>query len=346
VGESLKHLTLEGLTHLVKGWGEPSYTAHQLWRWLYEKGETDPHRMTNLSAKTRYKLAEMGEIPTLRVIQRQVSRDGTVKYVLQGYDGQGFEAVWLPSPSHHTVCISTQIGCPVQCPFCATGQMGWTRNLSVGEIVDQIHVIEKDQQAAVRNIVLMGMGEPLLNYGAVKEAVSIWREVKGLSWKHMTLSTSGYLPGLERLVADRWLVRLALSLHSPINELRDRLVPLNKTYPLESLWPLCRAYTEYAREPVTLEYVLLGGVNDSPALARALVRVASQFASKVNVIPWNPIGRTDFHPPLERDQKRFVDILRQKGIRVTLRKARGVDIDAACGQLLVKREGHDDFGGL
>lgn len=335
---NLKALSYGALQDLVASWGAPSFAARQVWQWLYEKGEHRIERMTNIASPIRLRLTEETVVPVLKIRHHQTSKDGAVKYVMEGYDGQSFESVYLPTSTHNTVCVSTQVGCPVGCPFCATGQMGFRRNLLAAEMVEQVQRIEQDQKAVIRNIVLMGMGEPLLNYDEVAVGVRIWHELKGLSWKRVTLSTSGYLPGMEQLVADRLPVRLALSLHAPVNALRDQLVPLNKKYPLESLWPVCKAYSKYLGEPVTLEYVLLGGVNDTPAMARALVKVASGLACKVNVIPWNPIGQTDYHQPTEGRQRGFVNTLRHKGIQVTVRKERGVEINAACGQLLLKND--------
>ena len=333
----LKALSLDQLGVAVKEWGLPSFTAKQIWRWIYEKGETDINHMTDLSVEARRRLEQEVVIPELAIAQKFSSRDGTVKYLLQGYDGQAFESVYLPtrkeSGEYNTVCVSTQVGCAVKCPFCATGQMGFSRNLRTAEIVDQIHVIEHDQHQVVRNVVLMGMGEPLLNYEETIEAVRIWREVKGLSWKRITLSTSGYLPGLQRLVEEKVPVRLALSLHAPVNALRDILVPLNKKYPLGTLLPLCKAYSEYSGSSVTFEYVLLKDVNDSLEMAEALVKLASQVSCKINIIPWNAVGQTEYQRPGDAQMNAFVSALRQKGVLAHLRRERGSDIQAACGQL-------------
>ena len=327
-------------------WGEKPFHARQLMRWIYQRGVTDFAAMTDLSKSLRERLAAAAVIQLPEVLSRQDSADGTVKWLFASGSGQAVEAVFIPEPDRGTLCISSQVGCALDCAFCATGAQGFNRNLTLAEIVGQVwHANQTlprrdndDADFAVTNVVFMGMGEPLANYRNVVPALRLLISDLGygLSHRRVTVSTSGIVPHVDRL-ADDCNVALAVSLHAPNNALRDELVPINKLHPIEELLEACWRYAEKrSNRHITFEYVMLKGVNDSIKHADQLSRLLEGRPAKVNLIPFNPFEGTRFERSADSTIFRFQERLRDRGLVTTTRKTRGEDIDAACGQLAGK----------
>ena len=334
---SLKDHSRANLRDLFAARGWPAYRADQVATWLYQQDATALDQMTNLPAGLRDEIAAEFELDTLEVVLTQRSVDGTEKLLLRAFDGATIEAVLIPEERRHTLCVSTQVGCPLACSFCATGALGFTRNLSAGEIVDQVlHARRRiPPDEALTNLVFMGMGEPLLNLPNVSEAIRILVDPKGLALapRRITVSTAGVLPQIAPLLAVA-PIHLAVSLHATTDEVRDVLVPLNKKFPLAELMATLREEPLLnRRRPVFFEYTLMDGVNDSLADARRMPSLLEGIAAKVNVIPMNPHADAPYQPPPTAVVDRFTAALHQAGLRVTLRRDRGRDIDAACGQL-------------
>lgn len=331
----------DGLADWLEARGESRFRAQQIMRWAYHQRVTAFEQMTNLSSKLRDGLSETAEfvVPAVNADFRSV--DGTRKWLI-GVDGQNaIETVFIPEPKRGTLCVSSQVGCALNCSFCATGAQGFNRNLSAGEIVAQVwiaadalgHVAHKDRR--ITNIVLMGMGEPLLNFDNVVTAMRVMQDDLGfgLAGKRVTLSTAGLVPAIRRL-ANEADVSLAVSLHAPDDETRNTLVPLNRKYPLATLMAACRDYLEgRPRARITFEYTLIDGVNDSPEQARALVKLLRRVPSKLNLIPFNPFPGSELRRSSPDAIRRFQQIVLDAGLVATLRRPRGEDIDAACGQL-------------
>lgn len=317
--------------------GEKPFRATQLLQWIHQRGVDDFAAMTNLSRALRSRLAETCEIRAPQVALTQDSADGTSKWVLQTDASNRVETVFIPEQNRGTLCVSSQVGCALECAFCSTARQGFNRNLTAAEIIGQLWVARRELgEGAVTNVVLMGMGEPLLNFHNVVAATNLMLDdfAYGLSKRRVTLSTSGVVPALDRLaeVSD---ISLAVSLHAPTDELRDVLVPINRKYPIRELIDACRRYVgKDGRRKVTVEYVMLDGVNDSPAHARQLIRVLSHLPSKVNLIPFNPFPDSGYRSSSPDTVRRFAEILQAAGLITTTRKTRGEDIDAACGQLV------------
>ena len=331
----------EELRELLVSLGEPAYRGPQIYRAVYTERRFDFAAMTNLPAALRARLAEETRISLPRIVRRFPSVDGSIRYLLslgsEGAKPTQIEAVFMPKEGRQTICISTQAGCAVDCHFCLTAQLGLIRNLTAGEIVGQVLVAleeNREQLAPQTNVVLMGQGEPLLNYDATMAAVRIMLDPKGLALapRHVTLSTSGIVPGIERLGQEKIRPSLAISLNASSDEQRDALMPINRKYPLAVLLEACRRYPLRPREYFTMEYVLLGGVNDSPEDARRVVRLLSHFRAKVNLIPWNP-GNLPYRAPTPESVEAFKSILLEKGVPAFVRYSRGQDVFAACGQL-------------
>jgi 23S rRNA (adenine2503-C2)-methyltransferase len=296
--------------------------------------------MTDLSRDLRGRLAGVARVSDLPVSQRDVSSDGTVKYLLRLEDGRHVEGVYIPDTPAQTFCISTQVGCAMRCGFCLTGRMGLVRNLTAGEIAGQVRVLARDQGllGAPFNIVVMGMGEPLHNYDATMKALRIvgTKAGFGLPARRVTLSTVGVLPALDRLATEPYMPNLAVSLHATTDEMRDTLVPVNRKYGLRDLVDACRRFPVKRRDRITFEYVLLEGVNDTDEDARRLVRLLSGLRAKVNLLPLNEAPGIPFRRPTDARVNRFASLLAGKGLTVMVRKSRGRDIRAACGQLIVE----------
>jgi 23S rRNA (adenine2503-C2)-methyltransferase len=344
---NLLDFNLEGLAAYCETLGEKRFRATQLFRWIHQRGASSFDDMTDLAKSLREKLRHSAEIKPLSVITQHVSSDGTIKWLFDVGAGDAVEAVFIPEDDRGTLCVSSQAGCAVGCRFCSTGHQGFSRNLSGGEIIAQLwfaeHFLRKrlgTDQRVISNVVMMGMGEPLQNYSALLPALQtmLSDHAYGLSRRRVTVSTSGVVPMMDRLGAD-CPVALAVSLHAPNDGLRDNLVPLNKKYPLEELLAACQRYLAHApRDFITFEYCMLDGVNDTVEHARellALVRPGAKTAvsCKFNLIPFNPFPASGLlRSPMERVVA-FAKILSDGGIVTTVRKTRGDDIDAACGQL-------------
>ena len=331
----------EELREYVASLGERPFRAVQLYHALYAERRFAFAAMTNIPASLRERLAQEARITPPRIVRRFPSVDGSIRYLFSiGGENEKraqVEAVFMPREGRQTICISTQAGCAVDCHFCLTAQLGLIRNLTAGEIVGQVLVAleeNREQLAPQTNVVLMGQGEPLLNYDATMAAVRILLDPKGvaLAPRHVTLSTSGIVPGIERLGKEKIRPSLAISLNASSDEQRNALMPINRKYPLKALLEACRKYPLRPREYFTFEYVLLGGVNDTPEDARRVVRLVANIRAKVNLIPWNP-GNLPYRAPTAVSIEEFQRILVDKGVPTFVRYSRGQDVFAACGQL-------------
>ena len=337
----LAELEPEQLTEAVVERGGRPFNARQIARWLYRRNVTDFAAMTDLPAALRDRLAAWS-CSTPAVLRSEQSEDGTAKLLLELPDGARIEAVYIPDTPRQTFCVSTQVGCAMQCGFCLTGPMGLQRHLSAGEIAGQVRVLAHHFELADApfNVVLMGMGEPLHNYDATMKALRMLTDRSGLAMppRRITLSTVGVLPALERLASEPVMPNLAVSLHATTEELRDRLVPVNRKYGLADLIAACRRFPADRRRRITFEYVLLAGVNDSIADAARLARMLSGMHAKINVIPLNEAPGIPYRRPSDAQIDRFGRALASRGVTVMVRKSRGRDIRAACGQLMVEEE--------
>jgi 23S rRNA (adenine2503-C2)-methyltransferase len=338
---NLLGLPRAALEAFVAELGSKPFRARQLLNWVYKRGEGSIANMTDLAKDFRAQLAEVAEIRTPNIVTMQHSSDGTRKWMLSADSSQAFEMVFIPEKERGTLCISSQVGCILDCSFCSTAQQGFNRNLTTAEIVGQVWLAKKELgfeaggDRIVTNVVLMGMGEPLANFRNVIPAVRILMDDYGfdLSRRRVTLSTSGLVPQIYKL-AEETNVALAVSLHAPDDELRSELVPINRKHPIAELLDACWHYIdEQNGRSVTFEYVMLEGVNDSPAQARALAALLKGHPAKVNLIPFNPFPGTRYKRSPRVVIERFRDELIQRGVLATIRRTRGDDIDAACGQL-------------
>ncbi len=318
--------------------GQPSYRVGQVLRRLWALPAADFEAMTELPAALRAELAARFELPRLTLAVRQRSSDGTQKFLFRLRDGEAIETVAIPEGNRVTLCISSQAGCALRCAFCATGAMGFSRNLEVFEIAGQVREMRLiDEPVNVTNIVFMGMGEPLMNWKAVDPTLTLLNDPRalGIGARHITISTVGVLPGIVALGERKEQFRLAISIHAPTDELRRELMPINTKYPLADVIDAARVFDRR----VTFEYVMLGGVNDGPEQARDLGRLARDCGAFVNLIPLHPGGSQGFTPTPANEIARFARLLREQGVEVAIRKSRGMDIAAACGQLRVERLG-------
>lgn len=324
--------------------GERPYRATQIMKWLYHRGITDIAEMTDLSRELRTRLVDCARFDLPEVALEQTSTDGTRKWLLRIDAANSVEAVFIPEADRGTLCISSQVGCALDCSFCSTGKQGFNRNLSTAQIIGQLWLANKclgsfsSGERIVSNVVMMGMGEPLLNFDNMVPALELMLDDLGFGLAHrrVTVSTAGVVPGIDRL-AQTLRVALAISLHAPTDELRDVLVPLNRSYPIADLLAACKRYAETnGGDSITFEYVMLEGINDGPAEARQLVRLLRNLPAKVNLIPFNPFPGSGYtRSPLSAINS-FRDILMQAGLITITRRTRGEDIDAACGQLVGK----------
>lgn len=330
------------MRELLASWGEQPYRAQQIIQWIHQLGAVDFSQMTNLGKALREKLLRRSSVAVPEIAACQKSSDGTHKWLLKLDCGNCIETVYIPEANRGTLCVSSQVGCGLNCSFCSTAKQGFNRNLSTAEIIGQVRLAVRElsqnngaHDKKVTNVVMMGMGEPLLNFDNVVSAMDLMMDdfAYGLSKRRVTLSTSGVLPDLERLRAVT-SVSLAVSLHAPTNELRNQLVPINKKYPLEQLMDLCKRYfRDEPRRKVTFEYVMLKGVNDQAEHASQLIKLLRNIPAKVNLIPFNPFPMTHYERSSQEAIDRFRDCLMASGINTITRKTRGDDIDAACGQL-------------
>jgi len=340
VKTNLLDLDRDGLVEFFTARGEKSFRATQVMKWIYGQGVTDFDAMSNVSKGLRADLRDCAEVRLPVVMSDHLSDDGSRKWLLQMADGNCIETVYTPEAERGTLCVSSQVGCSLNCSFCSTAQQGFNRNLTSGEIIAQLWLAASalgqtaDSDRLISNVVMMGMGEPLLNYDNVVRAMGIMLDDfgYGLSKRRITLSTAGVIPALKRLRED-CDVSLAVSLHAPDDLLRDQLVPLNKKYPIRELLDACKAYVGEGRRRVTFEYVMLAGVNDSDTHARQLARCLEGVPAKVNLIPFNPFPETRYQRSSGNRIHAFFEILNRAGIVTITRRTRGDDIDAACGQL-------------
>ena len=338
---NLLGMTLAEMTAFFAEMGEKPFRAKQVFRWIHHFGVDNFDAMTDLAKSLREKLPEVAVIVPPKLMTEQASKDGTRKWLLDVGTGNGIEVVFIPENERGTLCISSQVGCALDCTFCSTGKQGFNRNLTTAEIIGQLWWANKAMgrdpkgERIVSNVVMMGMGEPLANFDCVTNAMDIMLDDHGygLSRRRVTLSTSGIVPNLQRLKS-RCPVALAVSLHAPNDALRDVLVPINQKYPLVELLACIRDYLEAApRDFVTFEYVMLDGVNDSVQQAHELVALVGDLSCKFNLIPWNPFPDAPYRRSSNNAIHRFREVLQNAGFVVTVRKTRGDDIDAACGQL-------------
>jgi 23S rRNA (adenine2503-C2)-methyltransferase len=344
----LTDLNIEEVNKLVTSLAEPAYRARQLLAWVYQRLAVSIDEMTDLPQAFRQKLAQQVNLHTLTPIHEIRAKDGTVKILFSLKDGKTVETALMKFPStggkhRYTVCLSTQVGCPIGCPFCATGQQGFERNLTPGEIIDQVLYFARYLQdktngsegERINNIVFMGMGEPLANYDALREAIEMLNSPGGfsLSARSMTISTAGLIPGIERLGNEKLQVGLAISLHSGDNKLRDKLVPINKKYPLGELIPACREYFARTGRRVSFEYALFNDINDSLVQAQSVAELIQGMNFHVNLISANQTTNQKMQPSPRNKVLAFQQELKNRGINCTLRLSRGQDIDAGCGQL-------------
>ncbi len=333
----------EGMQRLFDELGEKPYRAQQVLKWVHQLGVQDIDLMNNLSKSLRAHLKSIAAISVPKIVSEQLSEDGTRKWLLRLSDGNCIETVFIPEVNRGTLCVSSQVGCALNCSFCSTAQQGFNRNLTVAEIIGQVWIavryvagVSLRHDHTVSNIVMMGMGEPLLNFENVVKAMDLMMDdfAYGFSKRRVTLSTSGLVPVLQRL-SEVSEVALAVSLHAPNDELRNRLVPINKKYPLRELLAVCRNYfKEDKRRRITMEYVMLEGINDKPEHARQLIKILEGIPVKVNLIPFNPFPNTIYRRSTPETIEHFKDILLRAGLNTITRKTRGEDIDAACGQLV------------
>jgi 23S rRNA (adenine2503-C2)-methyltransferase len=340
---NLLDLDAAGLAGFFEELGEKPFRARQVLKWIHQSGEGDFAAMSDLAKSLREKLAGAARVHAPAVVGDTLAGDGTRKWLMKVDSANAVEAVFIPETSRGTLCISSQAGCVLDCAFCSTGKQGFNRNLSTGEIIGQLWLANKllreksenKEARIISNVVMMGMGEPMLNLDSVIPALRLMLDdnAYGLSRRRVTVSTAGVVPGMDRL-RDECPVALAVSLHAPNDELRDRLVPVNRKYPLRDLIAACNRYLDKApRDFVTFEYVMLDGVNDEPQHARELAEISRRVRCKYNLIPFNPFPNSEFKRSDPERIRRFAEILARAGVTVTTRKTRGDDIAAACGQL-------------
>ncbi len=324
------------LVNQLASMGEKPFRARQIMEWVYKKQTYDFAQMNNLAKVLRDRLVQEFRVSALAMHKVQRSqRDGTAKYLFRCEDGQLVESVFLPHEGRNTACLSTQVGCAMGCKFCATGESGFARNLSPGEIVSQVIGMEADQGQEIHNLVLMGMGEPLHNWDNVREAMSALLDPAGRNWgpRKITLSTCGVASGIDKLTASGLKLRLAVSLHSADDQIRSRIMPVNQRYPLKELFRSLRDYQKATELQLTFEYTLFKGLNDSRDQAHAVASLLKGLDAKINLIPYNPVSGLAFQAPDFGQVVAFQEVLKERGLIAMVRTEKGGDIDAACGQL-------------
>ncbi len=333
--QDLRGMKKEEIVALMEAVKEPSFRGEQVFQWVQGRGRNNWEEMHNLPHCLREKLATRVFIAPLKLIREWEGQAGTRKFLFELFDGEKIESVLLKHPDHHTLCISTQVGCRFNCLFCATGKMGLKRNLMAGEITGQVLEIVSRERVNLRNIVFMGMGEPLDNLEAVLKAIALLEHPQGqnIGQRRITISTCGLIPEINQLAARELQCVLAISLHAPGDDLRSKLVPINRRYPLEDLLQACRNYFTTSGRRISFEYALIEGINDTPDHAHHLAALLSKFPAHINLLSANPIQPADFKGTGEQGLKRFLSILEASSLPVTVRKTRGQDIQAACGQL-------------
>lgn len=331
----LSGMNIEQLTEFTDSIGESKFRAKQLHNWIYLKSAADFDAMTDLSKATREKLKETAILTDVKIKQKQVSTDGTIKYLLEYADGNCAETVLMrfDNRSNLTACVSSQVGCACGCKFCATAKLGFVRNLSANEIIEQVLTIQRDTGLKVTNIVFMGQGEPLLNLQNVLDAIKIFNTDFQIGIRRLTVSTCGIVPQIKKLAQMDFQPTLAISLHAPEHDLREKLMPIERKYPLDKLIPALKDYVDGTGRRITIEYTLIKDFNDTVAHAKELSRLLMGLKSNINLIIYNPNDVDKYEKPLKESVLKFKYILEQSGKKVTIRLERGSDIDAACGQL-------------
>jgi 23S rRNA (adenine2503-C2)-methyltransferase len=339
----IKSLELRELDEKVREFGEQHYRAQQIVDWLYQKRISSFEEMTDLPREFRNRLTTEFTFSKIEIVRVLGSRDTTRKFLFRLDDASLIEAVLIPaSPAlygsrsdRRTICVSTQVGCAYGCKFCASGLEGFSRNLKANEIVDQIMAVERESDEKIDNVVFMGMGEPLANFENLMRAIRILNAPWGLGIgaRHITLSTSGLAPQIEKLAEEPMQIRLAISLHGATDDVRNQIMPINRRYNLDKLLAACDYYAKRKKQRLTFEYILIANVNDSPEQARKLAKIASRLGAKINLIPYNNVQGLQWSRPSPEQQTHFLSILRAAGVAATLRREKGHDIDAACGQL-------------
>jgi 23S rRNA (adenine2503-C2)-methyltransferase len=336
----LKNLGPSELNQFLATFGKERYRSTQILRWLYQKGASSFNEMTNLSKRFRQELDQVSYVSTLHPLQMEQAKDGTRKFLFQLEDGNRIESVLIPDKARLTLCLSTQVGCAFGCRFCLTGKIGWKRNLTISEILNQILGVRKTipEKTSITNIVLMGMGEPLANYENTLKAIHLMHhpDAFNFSSRKITLSTVGLLSELERLMKEKILFRLAISLNASDEETRSQLMPVNRRYPLKRILAVCKKFPLRPRTRITFEYVMVEGMNDSPQDAERLIKILKGLPSKINLIPLNEAPGIPFKRPSVEKVKRFQEILMERGLTAIVRTSKGEEISAACGQLQAK----------
>jgi 23S rRNA (adenine2503-C2)-methyltransferase len=352
----LKSLLFSELQERLRDKGEPGYRAGQITDWLYKRRIDTIEKMTNLPLPLRRRLSEKFSLGKIDIVRVLGARDTTRKFLFRLADGNLIECVLIPASlalyggrsDRRTICASTQVGCAYGCKFCASGLKGFSRNLSANEIVDQLIAVERAIGEKIDNVVFMGMGEPLANLENVLRAIRIINAEWGLGIgaRHITISTSGLAPQIRKLGEERLQIRLAVSLHGATDEVRNRIMPINRRYNIEALLSACEYYNAHKKQRLTFEYILIADVNDSEEQARLLSLHAHRLSAKVNLIPYNSVFGLPWTRPSEKRQEKFLSIVRAEGIPATLRREKGHDIDAACGQLRLQTEREFRIGAL
>jgi 23S rRNA (adenine2503-C2)-methyltransferase len=336
----LKNLSFQELKDFISSFGKERYRSLQMMRWLYQEGVHSIDEMTNLSKRFRRELNEISFISTLHPIKVEQSKDGTKKFLFRLEDGHRIESVLIPDKKRLTLCLSTQVGCALGCRFCLTGKMGWKRDLMVSEILNQILAVKETliPPTTVTNVVLMGMGEPLINYHHTLKAIELMMNPDAFKFssRRITLSTAGVFPELEQLSQERISFRLAVSLNASDEKTRSILMPVNRRYPMNKVLEVCRKFPLRPRSRITFEYVLVEGINDSPSQAKRLLKLLKNIPSKVNLIPLNEAPEIPFKRPSEEKIRQFQEILMKGGLTTIVRSSKGAEISAACGQLQAK----------
>lgn len=335
----IKNLSIEELEKIFSNFNLEHYHARQVFSWVYQKQVQDFSSMPNLSKELRKLLEEKFYFSKIILKEKRISRDGTEKFLFTLNDGNFIETVVIPSQERLTICISTQVGCKYRCAFCASGVLGFKRNLIVSEIINQFLFIKKELKKDITNIVFMGIGEPLDNYDNLLKAIRILNSSKGINFgaRRITISTCGIVPAIEKLQKENLQIELSISLHAPNNKLRNQLMPINKIYPLEKLIPACKKYITKTNRQITFEYILFHKINSSLSCAQELRDLVRNLNCKINIIPYNEIKELGFQSPGKLEMLLFFQVLKKFRISAIIRKPRGSDIEAACGQLRLKK---------
>ncbi len=342
---NISALTLPQLSVEIKELGQPAFRAKQIYHWLHQKLVVDFEQMSDQPKKLIETLTEKYNITNPEVITKQEAKDGTIKYLLRLWDGNAIETVLMRSNYGNTVCVSTQVGCRMGCRFCASTQGGLVRNLDAGEIAAQIYTAQKDIDARVSNIVLMGIGEPLDNYDEVMTFLNIISSPEGLNigMRGISLSTCGIVPKIDMLAQEKLQLTLSVSLHAPNNEIRSGMMPVNDAFPLEQLLPAVRKYQDTTGRRISFEYSLVNGVNDTPQNARELAKQLKGMGAHINLIPINPVDGSPYTATDANNAKKFRDLLESLGLNATIRRRLGTEISAACGQLRRERTQNENI---